>query len=113
MLMSEAQKPMTVPKELLSPPSEFNPTLLMFLAAIAMFGISNFGYWLWEWPHWCCFVTNTIALHICGTVIHDSCHQSAHRNSCHQRYFRALQCAVVNFCLSCVYAGTFAAPRPC
>ena len=80
MLMSEAQKPMTVPKELLSPPSEFNPTLLMFLAAIAMFGISNFGYWLWEWPHWCCFVTNTIALHICGTVIHDSCHQSAHRN---------------------------------
>ena len=81
MLMSEAQKPMTVPKELLSPPSEFNPTLLMFLAAIAMFGISNIGYWLWEWPHWCCFVTNTIALHICGTVIHDSCHQSAHRNS--------------------------------
>lgn len=80
MLMSEAQKPMTVPKELLSPPSEFNPTLLMFLAAIAMFGLSNFGYWLWEWPHWCCFVTNTIALHICGTVIHDSCHQSAHRN---------------------------------
>ncbi len=79
--MSEAEKPMTVPKELLSPPGDFNPTLLMFLAAIAMFGLSNFGYWLWEWPHWCCFVTNIIALHIAGTVIHDACHQSAHRNS--------------------------------
>lgn len=79
--MSEAEKPMTVPKELLSPPGDFNPTLLMFLAAIAMFGLSNFGYWLWEWPHWGSFVTNIIALHIAGTVIHDACHQSAHRNS--------------------------------
>jgi len=80
MLMSEAEKPMTVPRALLSPPGDFNPTLLMFLAAIAMFAVSNFGYWLWEWPHWCCFITNVIALHISGTVIHDACHQSAHRN---------------------------------
>lgn len=32
MLTSEAQKPLTIPpKELLSPPGDFNPTLLMFL----------------------------------------------------------------------------------
>ena len=80
MLMSEAEKPMTVPRELLNPPGDFNPTLLIFLAAIAMFALSNFGYWLWEWPHWASFVTNIVALHICGTVIHDACHQSAHRN---------------------------------
>lgn len=80
MLMSEADKPMTVPRDLLGPPGDFNPTLLMFLAAIAMFALSNFGYWVWEWSHWSCFVTNLIALHICGTVIHDACHQSAHRN---------------------------------
>lgn len=80
MLMSEADKPMTVPRDLLGPPGDFNPTLLMFLAAIAMFALSNFGYWVWEWSHWSCFVTNVIALHISGTVIHDACHQSAHRN---------------------------------
>ena len=80
MLMSEAQKPLTVPREFLSPPGDFNPTLLMFLAALSMLVLSNCGYWLWEWSHWCCFVTNVLALHIAGTVIHDACHQSAHRH---------------------------------
>lgn len=80
MLLSEAQKLLTVPKEFLAPPGDFNPTLLMFLAALAMLVLSNCGYWLWEWPHWCCFTTNVLALHIAGTVIHDACHQSAHRN---------------------------------
>lgn len=80
MVASEAQKPLTVPKEFLAPPGKFNPTLLMFFTAFAMLVISNCGYWLWEWPHWCCFTTNVIALHIAGTVIHDACHQSAHRN---------------------------------
>lgn len=80
MLMSEAEKPLTVPREFLEPPSNFNPTLLMFLAAIAMLVLSNCGYWLWEWPHWRCFITNVIALHIAGTVIHDACHQSASPN---------------------------------
>jgi beta-carotene hydroxylase len=42
--------------------------------------LSNFGYWLWEWPHWLCFGVNTLALHCSGTVIHDACHQSAHRH---------------------------------
>jgi beta-carotene hydroxylase len=42
--------------------------------------LSNFGYWLWEWPHWLCFSINTLALHCSGTIIHDACHQSAHRN---------------------------------
>jgi beta-carotene hydroxylase len=34
--MSEAVKPLTVPRELLGPPGDFNPTLLMFLAAILL-----------------------------------------------------------------------------
>ena len=81
MLMSEAQKPLTIPpKELLSPPGDFNPKLLMFLVVVMMLVLSNFGYWLWEWPHWLCFSVNTLALHCSGTVIHDACHQSAHRN---------------------------------
>ena len=81
MITSEAQKPLTIPpKELLSPPGDFNPTLLMFLVVVMMFVLSNFGYWLWEWPHWLCFSVNTLALHCSGTVIHDACHQSAHRN---------------------------------
>lgn len=81
MVTSEAQKPLTVPpKEFLAPPGDFNPTLLMLLTAVTMFVLSNFGYWIWEWQHWLCFTINTIALHIAGTVIHDACHQSAHRN---------------------------------
>ena len=81
MLTSEAQKPLTIPpKELLSPPGDFNPTLLMFLVVVMMLVLSNFGYWLWEWPHWLCFSINTLALHCSGTVIHDACHQSAHRH---------------------------------
>lgn len=80
MLMSEAQKPMTVPKEFLIAPGGLNITVTMFLAAVVMLVLSNLGYWLWEWPHWCCFTTNVLALHISGTVIHDACHQSAHRN---------------------------------
>jgi beta-carotene hydroxylase len=81
MVTSEAQKPLTVPpKEFLAPPGDFNPTVLMLLTAVTMFVLSNFGYWLWQWHHWLCFTVNTIALHIAGTVIHDACHQSAHRN---------------------------------
>ncbi|MGI8501122.1 MAG: beta-carotene hydroxylase [Hassallia sp.] len=81
MVTSEAQKSLTVPpKEFLVPPGDFNPTLLMFLTAVTMLVLSNFGYWMWEWQHWVCFTVNTIALHIAGTVIHDACHQSAHRN---------------------------------
>ena len=58
MVTSEAPKPLTVPKEFLAPPGDFNPTLLIFLAAFTMLVLSNCGYWLWEWPHWCCFSTN-------------------------------------------------------
>ncbi|MGJ5672573.1 MAG: beta-carotene hydroxylase [Nostochopsis sp.] len=81
MLTSEVQKPLTVPpKELLAPPGGFNPTLLMFLATVAIVVLSCLGYWVWHWPHWISFVMNILALHISGTVIHDACHQSAHRN---------------------------------
>ncbi|MBD2771074.1 beta-carotene hydroxylase [Iningainema tapete] len=81
MLMAEAPKPLTVPpKDLLAAPSGLSPSLLMFLAALGVFVLSNFGYWVWEWQHWVCFTVNTVAIHVAGTVIHDACHQSAHRN---------------------------------
>ena len=81
MLTSEAHRPLTIPpKELLAPPGDFNPTLLLFSVVVMMLVLSNFGYWLWDWPHWLCFSINTLALHCSGTVIHDACHQSAHRN---------------------------------
>ncbi|NJN90363.1 MAG: beta-carotene hydroxylase, partial [Leptolyngbyaceae cyanobacterium SL_5_14] len=78
--MSEAEKPLTVPKELLGAPGDFNPTLLMFLAAVALVVVSTLGYWRWHWVDWCCFVINVIALHMVGTVIHDASHHVAHRD---------------------------------
>jgi beta-carotene hydroxylase len=81
MVVSEANKPLTIPpKELLAPPGGFNPTLLMFLAAVIIVVLSCLGYWVWHWPHWLSFVMNIVALHISGTVIHDACHQAAHRH---------------------------------
>jgi beta-carotene hydroxylase len=78
--MSEVEKPLTVPREFLGPPSDFNPTLLMFLVAIAVAILSNCGYWLWDWPDPYCFCLNVLALHMVGTVIHDASHNAAHRN---------------------------------
>ena len=78
--MSEAGRPLTVPKEFLSPPGDLNPTLLLFLSAVAIIAISFMGYWYWEWPNWCCFLLNVLALHMAGTVIHDASHNAAHRD---------------------------------
>jgi beta-carotene hydroxylase len=78
--MSEAGRPLTVPKEFLSPPGDLNPTLLLFLSAVAIIAISFMGYWYWEWPDWCCFLLNVLALHMAGTVIHDASHNAAHRD---------------------------------
>lgn len=39
--MSEAMKPLTVPKEFLGPPGAWNPTLLMFLGAVALATLSR------------------------------------------------------------------------
>ncbi|EFA68814.1 beta-carotene hydroxylase [Cylindrospermopsis raciborskii S07] len=81
MLTSEAKKPLTIPpKELLDPPGGLNPTVLLFFAVVIMLVLSSCGYWVWEWPHWLCFGINTLSLHFSGTIIHDACHQSAHRN---------------------------------
>jgi beta-carotene hydroxylase len=76
--MSEASKPLTVPREFLGPPGAWNPTLLMFVAAVILAVGSTVGYWCWGLPGWCCFVFNTIALHLVGTVIHDASHNVAH-----------------------------------
>lgn len=78
--MSEAIKPLTVPKEFLGPPGDFNPTLLMFVGAVALVILSVFGYWQWQWVHWGCFLINVVALHLVGTVIHDASHNVAHRD---------------------------------
>jgi beta-carotene hydroxylase len=48
--MSEAGRPLTVPKEFLSPPGDLNPTLLLFLSALAIIAISFVGYWYGDWP---------------------------------------------------------------
>lgn len=77
--MSEA-RPLTIPKELLGPPGNFNPTLLMFLTSVALVIVSTLGYFYWNWPSWCCFSVNVLALHMVGTVIHDASHNVAHRN---------------------------------
>lgn len=78
--MSEAKKPLTVPKELLGPPGDFNPTLIVFLLAVTIAIVSTLGYWCWGWVDLVCFALNMLALHMVGTVIHDACHGVAHRN---------------------------------
>lgn len=78
--MSEATQPLTVPREFLGPPDVWNPTLLIFLAAVVMVVLSTLGYWCWHVPDWICFTTNVLALHLVGTVIHDASHNVAHRN---------------------------------
>jgi beta-carotene hydroxylase len=78
--MSEAEKPLTVPKELLGAPGDFNPTLLMFLISVALVALSVLGYWRWHWAGWSCFFLNVAALHMVGTVIHDASHNVAHRD---------------------------------
>ncbi len=78
--MSEANAPLTVPRELLGPPGTFNPTLLMFVASVAIAAISTTGYFVWHWCDWYSFLLNMLALHMVGTVIHDACHNVAHRN---------------------------------
>jgi len=78
--MSEATKPLTVPKEFLGPTGGFNPNLLMFLVAVGMVVLSTCGYWRWNLPDWCCFGLNVVALHMVGTVIHDASHHAAHAN---------------------------------
>ena len=70
----------SVPKEFVGPPEPYNPTLGMFLTAVAIAILSNLGYWLWGWVDWCCFTLNVLALHLAGTVIHDACHNAAHPN---------------------------------
>lgn len=80
--MSAAAKPLTVPRELVGAAreGEANPTLIMFLAAVAIAAISTVGHFVWGWYGWCCFALNALALHTVGTVIHDACHNVAHRN---------------------------------
>lgn len=78
-IKSEDQS-LAISKVLLGPPDDFNPTVLLFLTAIALLVASTLGYWSWGWPDWCCFSTNVLALHLLGPVIHDASHKVAHRN---------------------------------
>lgn len=73
-------QPQSVPYDFLGPPGAFNPTLLMFLAAVALVIISTTGFFLWNWPSWLTFSANVLALHLAGTVIHDASHKVAHHD---------------------------------
>ncbi|MEM9804947.1 MAG: beta-carotene hydroxylase [Cyanobacteria bacterium P01_D01_bin.56] len=83
-MVSVATRPSTVlrrvPKELLDPDGGVSLDLLMFVGAIFLVTIATFGFFAWNFPHWICFVLNTVALHLVGTVIHDASHNSAHSN---------------------------------
>ncbi|MBD2314443.1 fatty acid desaturase [Desertifilum sp. FACHB-1129] len=78
--MSEAHRPLTVPKELLAPSGDVNPNVLMFLTSVTLVSVSTVGYFCWNWPDWLSFCSNVLALHMVGTVIHDASHHAAHRN---------------------------------
>ncbi|NCJ07948.1 beta-carotene hydroxylase [Synechococcales cyanobacterium C] len=78
--MSAEVMPRTVPHHFLGPPGDFNPTLLMFVAAIGLVVLSLLGHFRWDWPGWTSFILNVLALHLAGTVIHDASHNVAHRD---------------------------------
>ena len=78
--MPADMQPQSVPYEYLGAPGDFNPTLLMFLAAVALVMISTTGFFCWNWPNWVTFSANVLALHFAGTVIHDASHNVAHRD---------------------------------
>jgi beta-carotene hydroxylase len=78
--MQSAEMLLTVPKEFLKAPGGFNPNVIMFFVALGLIVLSTCGHWLWGWQDWFCFLSNVLALHLSGTVIHDASHNSAHRN---------------------------------
>ncbi|MEA5537227.1 beta-carotene hydroxylase [Crocosphaera sp. XPORK-15E] len=78
--MQSAETLQTVPKEFLKPPGGFNPNVAMFFTALSLIALSICGYWLWGWPSWLCFISDVLALHLSGTVIHDASHNAAHQN---------------------------------
>lgn len=78
--MQSAQTLLTVPKEFLKAPGGLNPNVIMLLTALTLIVLSVCGYYLWGWWGWCCFISNVLALHLAGTVIHDASHNSAHQN---------------------------------
>lgn len=83
-MVSVAVEPLTVsrrvPKRFLDADGGVSPDLLIFLGAVSLVILSTVGYFVWHAPSWCCFVLNTLALHLVGTVIHDASHKSAHSN---------------------------------
>ena len=82
--MSVATEPLTVPKrvpkEFLDAEGGLSLDLQMFIGALLLVVFSTTGYFYWHVPGWCCFILNTLVLHLVGTVIHDASHNSAHRN---------------------------------
>lgn len=78
--MTVATKPLTVPRELLGAPIGFNPTVLIFAIALTMVVLATTGYCFWGLPGWIYFISNTISWHLLGTVVHDACHDTAHKN---------------------------------
>jgi beta-carotene hydroxylase len=60
--MQLAQTLPSVPRELLKPHGGIKINVLMFISAIALIILSIYGYWLWDWYNWCCFLFTVIAL---------------------------------------------------
>jgi len=79
----------------LSPPGDFNPHAAHVLAALAMLVLSNCGYW--QQVSLVVLCHNVLALHIAGTVIHDACHQSAHRHGVVNAILGHLRCLMLAF----------------
>ncbi len=78
--MVVAAKRSKIPRELLDPPKAFwNPTLLMFLASVALAVCCLWGYSYWGWPKPLIFGLNFLSLYVLGTIIHDASHGAAHR----------------------------------
>ncbi len=78
--MSEAQMPLTVPKEFIRPPGRFNPNVWMLCSAFVLMALSVLGHFCWHWLGVGCFLLSVLSLHLAGTVIHDASHHAAHPN---------------------------------
>ena len=78
--MAADVQPQTIPRDFLRPPGNLNLTVLIFVASLILFTSGTLGHFCWSWPFWVSFFCSVVALHLCGTVIHEACHQAAHPN---------------------------------
>ena len=83
--IQEQQRPVrsgyrSVPREFVDPPAAWNPTVGLFLGGYALAGFTVWGWFVGGLSLPLLLCTGFLALHLEGTVIHDSCHNAAHPN---------------------------------